>query len=261
MEEWLYLLVAGALAGLLAGLLGVGGGIVVVPVLLYLLPKFGVAPQWVAHVSVGTSLATIVFTGASSVWCHHALGAVRWPMVYSLVPGLIFGAGAGAWLTAWVPGEYLKRIIGLVILLVSLKMLLNLKPPAHWALPKLIPRFFITAAIGALSALCGVGGGSFMVPFLTACRVPMHSAVAVSAACGLPIAFFGMLGYVVSGLALSDLPASSIGYVFWPAALVIVVPSMIFAQFGAKLTHKIPVGLLKTLFGILLVIVGLRLLF
>lgn len=257
----MYLLIAGALAGLIAGLFGVGGGIVVVPVLLYLLPKFGVEPQWVVHIAVGTSLATIVFTGASSVWRHHALGAVRWPTVYSLVPGLIFGAGLGAWLTAWVPGELLKRVIGLVILLVSLKMLLNLKPPAHWALPAVVPRFFISTFIGGLSALCGVGGGSFMVPFLTACRVPMHSAVAVSAACGLPIAFFGMLGYVVSGLGVEGLPAQSVGYVFWPAALAIVVSSMVFAQLGAKLAHKIPVGPLKKLFGVLLVVVGLRLLF
>lgn len=260
MLAWIYLAGAGAAAGLLAGLFGVGGGIVVVPVLLLLLPFFGVPGEWLVHTAVGTSLATIVFTGASSVWRHHCLGAVQWPIVKSMAPGLIVGAGFGAWLTAWVPGDVLQRVIAVVILIVSVKMLFNLAPPAHWRLPGIVPRLFISLVIGWLSALCGVGGGSFMVPFLSACRVPMHNAVAVSAACGMPIAFFGMVGYVVSGMSVAGLPAQSLGYIFWPAALAIVVASIFFAQAGAKLAHWMPVKQLKKLFGLLLVVVGLRLL-
>lgn len=256
---WTYLMLAGAAAGTLAGLFGVGGGMVVVPVLLFLLPKLGVTEQWLVHIAVGTSLATIVFTGASSVWRHHRLGAVQWPLVKGLVPGLVVGALVGSVLTPLVPGAMLQWVIGAMILMASIKMLFNWQPPAHWAMPDPIARSFVSAGIGGLSALCGIGGGSLIVPFLTACRVQMHQAVAASAACGVPIAGFGVVGYVLAGGSVPDLPRYCIGYVYWPAVLMIVVPSMLFAQWGAKLAHRLPVKPLKRCFGVFMVLIGLRL--
>jgi hypothetical protein len=252
----------GAAAGLLAGLLGIGGGAVMVPALLVLLPAFGMGGAWTPHQAVATSLATVVAAGSASAWSHHRRGAVQWGLVRRLVPGLLFGAGAGALVAAWLPAPWLKGLFG-VFLLVSGARMLSAPGPAPDAARRALPdRPALTAAggaIGALSALLGIGGGVMMVPFLAGYGVALRNAVATSSACGVPLALAGSIGFVVSGWGRTGLPPDSLGFVLWPAALVIgaAVPM---AGVGARLAHRAPTAALKRIFAVFLLGVGLRLL-
>ncbi|MDX1250644.1 MAG: sulfite exporter TauE/SafE family protein [Gammaproteobacteria bacterium] len=253
----LYLLL-GAAAGFLAGLMGIGGGLIIVPALVFIFQAQGMADTLVMHMAIGTSLATIVLTAIASVRAHHQRGAVLWPVVWQLAPGIVAGALAGAALVDELPAAILKRIFGLFVLMVALQMALNARPAPHRQLPG---RAGMTAAgsiIGGISAIVGIGGGTLTVPFLTWCRVGMHNAVATSAACGLPIALAGSVGFAVTGWNEANLPALSSGYLYWPAILSITASSVVFAPLGARLAHALPADLLKRVFAVVLALIGVR---
>lgn len=259
-SAWLAYAGVGAFAGLLAGLFGVGGGLVIVPVLALLFARSGFAPELIMHLAIGTSLATIVLTSLSSVYAHHRRGAVQWPLVGQLAPGILLGAWLGAALADQLASEWLQVIFGVFELLVALQMGLNLRVSPHRGLPGRVGMGMAGGIIGTLSALVGIGGGTMTVPFLHWCNVAMRHAVATSAACGLPIALAGTAGYIVSGWETPGLPPLSSGYLYWPAFAGIVLASVLFAPLGARLAHSLPSGHLKRVFALFLALLGGRML-
>ena len=253
-------LVLGAFAGLVAGLLGVGGGLIIVPVLVFIFTGQGMADHLIVHMAVGTSLATIVFTSISSVRAHHQHGAVLWPVFWQLTPGIVIGAWLGALFADALASDQLRRFFGVFELLVAIQMTFNVKPRPHRQLPGRAGMFGAGGVIGAISAIVGIGGGTMTVPFLVWCNVAMRKAVATSSACGLPIAIAGAAGFIVTGWNTIDLPTYSSGYVYWPAFAGIVIASVLFAPVGARLAHRLPAAQLKRIFAILLYILGFRML-
>ncbi|AZC21386.1 MULTISPECIES: sulfite exporter TauE/SafE family protein [Pseudomonas] len=260
MEFLLYLLL-GACAGVLAGLFGVGGGIIIVPVLVFSFTLQGFDASVLTHLAVGTSLASIIFTSINSVREHHRRGAVRWPIFAWMTLGILMGAGFGALTAEAISGPHLQKIIGVFALVIAMQMALELKPKASREVPG---KFGLTAAggvIGWASAIFGIGGGSLTVPFLTWRSVPMQQAVATSSACGLPIALASALSFMILGWHDPLLPAHSLGFVYLPALLGIALTSMVFARIGARLAHKLSPRLLKRMFAALLFCVGVSFLF
>lgn len=248
----------GAFAGTLAGLLGVGGGLVIVPVLVMIFTAQQMPASIIMHLAVGTSLATIVFTSLSSVYAHHRRAAVRWDLVRQLSPGIILGAFIGALLAEQISREMLQRGFALFEWLVALQMWLSLRAEAERALPGHLAMGATGSGIGLVSSLMGIGGGTLTVPFLSGHGVVMREAVATSAACGLPIAVAGAFGFVVSGWGDVRLPMSTSGYLYWPAWLGIVIASVLFAPLGSWLAHHLPGKALKRFFAIFLALLGLR---
>lgn len=253
-------LAVGAFAGLIAGLLGVGGGLIIVPALAWLLVQESINPSWLMHLAIGTSLATIVFTSLSSIRAHHRHGAVRWELVRELSPGIVLGAIAGGLLAKSIPTDGLGILFGLFELLVALQMGFSLSPAAHRPLPGSAGMWGAGGFIGGFSAILGIGGGTLTVPFLVWCRVSMHQAVATSAACGLPIALAGVTGFIIAGWGQDGLPEYSLGFVYGPAFLGVVVASVLFAPLGAALAHRLPVVVLRRFFALFLAIVGVNML-
>jgi uncharacterized protein len=257
MELLLYLLL-GAAAGVLAGLFGVGGGMIIVPVLVLSFGAQGFDPLVLTHLAVGTSLATIVFTSVNSVVEHHRKGAVRWPVFAWMTLGIVFGAGLGSLTAAAIQGPMLQRIIGVFAICVSIQMALDLRPKASSAVPGKVGLGAAGGLIGWASAIFGIGGGSLSVPFLVWRSLSMQQAVATSAACGLPIAAVGALSFMWLGRDNAELPAWSLGYVYLPALAGVACTSMFFARFGARLAHRLSPRVLKRLFALLLFGVGLN---
>ncbi len=255
--EYLLYLVLGACAGVLAGLFGVGGGIIIVPVLVYSFTLQGFDTSVLTHLAVGTSLATIVFTSVNAIREHHRRGAVQWPIFGWMTVGILLGAGLGATTATYIQGPHLQKIIGVFALLVSLQMVLNLTPRRPKAVPGPLGLGLAGSVIGWASAIFGIGGGSLTVPFLTWRSLTMQQAVATSSACGLPIAIFSATSFMILGWHDPLLPAHSVGFVYLPALLGIALTSMLFARFGAKLAHRLSPRLLKRLFAALLFCVGL----
>ena len=260
MEFVLYLCL-GALAGLMAGLFGVGGGMVIVPVLVFSFTLQGFAPEVLTHLAVGTSLATIVFTSINSVLAHQRKGAVRWPLVTWMTLGIVVGAVLGSLTADAIKGPMLQKIIGVFAIMMAVQMAFELMPRASGDVPGKPGLSIAGVVIGWASAIFGIGGGSLTVPFLSWRSVPMQQAVATSAACGLPIAIAGARSFMVVGWGNAQLPEWSFGYVYLPAMVGIAVTSMYFARHGANLAHRLSPKVLKRLFALLLLCVGINFLF
>lgn len=261
MLEWIAYIVLGLFAGFVAGLLGVGGGLIIVPVLAFIFAAHHFPEPYVIHLALGTSLASIVFTSISSVRAHHAHAAVDWKIFRALTPGIVIGTLLGTVLVAYLPAHFLKIFFVVFVFYVGTQMLLNIKPKAARDLPGLPGMFAAGNVIGMVSSLVGIGGGTLSVPFMTWCNVQLHRAIGTSSAIGVPIAIAGTVGYVVNGLAVrTALPEHSLGFIYWPALLSIVVASILTAPLGAKLAHRLPVKKLKNIFAFLLYILGVRML-
>jgi uncharacterized membrane protein YfcA len=259
-DPFFYYVAIGAVAGVLAGLLGVGGGLVIVPTLVFAFRLQGFDDASVVHLAVGTSLATIVFTSISSVRAHHKRGAVMWPVVTRLAPGLIAGALLGAAIADQLPTPVLSRVFGVFELLVAAQMIRNLRPAPQRQLPGPPGMFAAGGVIGTVSAIIGIGGGTLTVPFLVWCNQDVRKAVATSSACGLPIALGGAVGFAIAGWNQATLPAWSAGFVYGPALLGVTLASVPFAPLGAWLAHALPTAQLKRIFALLLVALGVRML-
>ena len=252
MEALALYLVTGTAAGLLAGMLGVGGGLIIVPILTFIFAAHGFAPQHVLHLALGTSLATIIVTSIASARAHHARRAVNWETVRSIAPGIALGCLLGAWLAAQLDTRPLKILFAAFEFYVGTQMLLQLTPDAGRSLPGRAGMTTMGTFIGIVSSLVGIGGGTLSVPFMVYCNRSMREAVGTSAAIGLPIAIFGSMGYVFSGLGQSGLPPYNLGFVHLPALAGIALASIFIAPLGAKAAHHLPVPLLKKLFALLL---------
>jgi uncharacterized membrane protein YfcA len=256
---FLVLLALGALAGGVAGLFGVGGGLVIVPVLLLFFAWQGFDPAWMTHLAIGTSLTTIVATSVSSTWSHHLRNGVDWDWVRGLTLGILAGAWMGGLAADRLSGPGLQLLFAGFVLLVSLHMFLGGQPATGRVPSGPLVRVAGGGVIGLVSALFGIGGGTLSVPFLTLNGLVMQRAVGTSAACGLAIAVAGSLSYIFHGLDAQGLPAGSTGYVYWPAVLGIVLTSVPMARVGARMAHGLDARILKKLFAGFLLLVGLKL--
>lgn len=249
-------LVLGAAAGVVAGLFGIGGGILIVPALVIVFTSQGMPVEVLTHSAVATSLATIVVTSISSILAHHKRGAIEWGLFRPLALGLMAGAVIGVQVAHHLAGNHLQIIIGVFVLLVSLQMMLSLQPPLAKQVAGVFEVSSVGIVIGSLSSLFGVGGGTLTVPYLSWRRVAMQRAVATSAACGFPIALIGALTNVSTGWGHPDLMPWSVGYVYLPAFIGIVLTSALCAKQGARLAHKLSERMLKKVFAAFLACVG-----
>lgn len=267
--EILIFLIIGALAGFAAGLFGVGGGTIIVPLLFIVFTQMGYSPDNIMHLALGTSLATIIVTSISSLMAHNKKGAVMWPVFKNLAPGLAIGCFLGAGIAGQISGLYLQLIVGVFLLWVAYKMFFGGKKQAAsnatnvgetgnatTALPSKPKQLAAGGVIGIASAIFGIGGGSLTVPYLTRYGVVMQKAVGTSAACGLPIAIAGALGFMLFGLQEDINVPNTIGFVHIYAFLGISIMSFFTAKVGAKVAHILSPQLLKKCFAILLTVVG-----
>jgi hypothetical protein len=262
MDQLPIFLATGAIAGVLAGLFGVGGGLIMVPALAWVLPQQGVSSDIYMQVAIGTSLAVIGATSISSTLSHHRRGGVLWPVFVRVAPGLVGGALAGAYVAHALSGLTLQRVVGVGAVLVSIQMFMDFKPKGLTRLPApgSIELFSAGGIIGLLSSLIGIGGGSLTVPYLSLRGVEMRQAVGTAAACGMPIAWGGAAGFVAAGWGHAGLPAWSLGYVSLGGFLGLAAASVITAPLGARLAHRLSPALLKRSFALLLVVIGLKML-
>lgn len=251
-------LLLGAVAGTMAGLFGVGGGLIIVPALVFAFGLQGVAPEIAMHLAVGTSLATIVVTGASSALGHFRKGSIHKPWFMALLPGLMLGAIGGVFIADNLSGTVLGTLFGVFVLLLATRMVFGLSPKPGSSPPGSVAMTIAGGVVGVISALFGIGGGAMTVPWLSRCGASMTQAVGTSAACGLPIAMVGALTFIVVGWGNPLLPQWATGFVMWPAFIGIVLTSVPFARFGVRLAHVLPATVLRFAFATLLAVVGLR---
>jgi uncharacterized membrane protein YfcA len=247
------LLLLGCCTGFLAGLLGIGGGMLLVPFLTFLLTRQGVPDGLAVKMAIATSMSTILFTSLSSVRAHHRRGAVRWDIVRGMAPGIVAGGLlAGAAVFALVKGQALALAFALFVGFSATQMLRDRKPAPSRVMPGPIGRVVAGAVIGFLSGLVGAGGGFVSVPFMTWCNVSIHHAVATSAALGFPIALANTAGYVVGGWSLEPVLAGQFGFLYLPAVVIIGAASVLMAPVGARAAHALNVRQLKRAFAGLL---------
>ncbi|HEY1057836.1 MAG TPA: sulfite exporter TauE/SafE family protein [Limnobacter sp.] len=255
------LLVLGVFSGVLAGMLGIGGGMILVPFLSFLLHKQGVPADHVVHASIATSLAIIVFTSISSMRAHHQAGAIRWDIVKFLTPGILIGGFIGSKIVSYLPTKELALSFGVFVIFSAYQMFADKKPKPSRTLPGAAGMVGVGSVIGGVSSIVGAGGGFLSVPFMVWSNVPVRNAVATSAALGFPIAVFASMGYIINGLHLEGMPAGSLGYIYMPAVACVAVMSMLTAPRGAKLAHSLPVGRIKRVFAVLLTFVALSMIY
>ncbi len=251
----------GALAGILAGLLGVGGGIVIVPVLFYLFEFLEISPTVAMHLAVATSLATIIPTSISSSLAHRKRGALDMPLFKQWAPLIFLGAAIGGYVSRYISGPQLTAVFGVIALIVSINMAI----PKNLVVASELPKRFVSKAgigsmIGFLSALMGIGGGTLSVPILTLFSFPVHRAVGTAAAFGLVIAIPAVFGFILSGLGVEGRPPYSVGYVSIPAAVLIFSATIFTAPLGARIAHAINPRALKLAFAVFLFLTALRML-
>ena len=243
----------GLVSGFLAGLLGIGGGMLMVPFITYIIGQRGVSADLSVKMAIATSMATIVFTSISSVRAHHKRGAVRWDIVRRLAPGIVIGSLAGSLgVFALLKGSVLAVVFALFVGFSATQMFLDRKPKPARQMPGTAGQLGVGGVIGFVSGLVGAGGGFISVPFMAWCNVAIHTAVATSAALGFPIAVANVLGYAISGQSVQGLPQGAFGYIWLPALGVIAACSVLTAPLGARAAHSLPVGKLKRVFASLL---------
>jgi uncharacterized protein len=250
------LLAVGAATGFLAGLLGIGGAMLMVPVVTFVLTGKGYPEAYVVKTAVATSLATISFTSLSSVLAHHRRGAVLWSLVKVLAPGILIGAAIGSQLAVALPGNSLGILFAAFVSFSATQMLLDRKPRATRTLPGPVGTFGVGTLIGFLSSLVGAGGAFVSVPFMTWCNIKIHNAVATSAALGFPIAFAGTLGYLWAGRELPPMPHGSFGYLYLPGLAAIALASVMTAPLGARTAHRMDIKRLRRIFAVVLYVVA-----
>lgn len=256
----LYLFIGGC-GGFLAGLFGIGGGVIIVPLLALAFHLQGVAPDLILRLAIGTSLACIAATAVSSAWAHHQRGAVRGAWLLRLLPGLVVGAVVGVFIGDALPADLMQTLLAIFFILVAIRLWVSSQPSAGAAMPGAWGMGLAGLVIGTVSALFGVGGGALTVPYLSWRGAAMTQAVGTSAAAGLPIAIIGGATSVAVGLGTPGLPPWTTGYVNWAAFAGLVVMSVPMARLGAVLAHRLPSVMLRRLFAVLLLLVALKMLF
>lgn len=258
MLTFLIYLGLGAAVGIYAGLLGVGGGIVIVPLLDITLAIAEVDFNVAHHLALGTSMASIMFTSLSSGRSHSLRGSVDWALVRSMAPGIFAGTLAGSFVVARIPTTSLKIIFAVFLFYSAMQLFFNLRPKTAWGIPGRAVFIIAGCFIGAFSSFIGIGGGTLTIPFLTICGVPMLRTIGTSAALGFPLALAGTIGFVINGLGNALLPQYSLGFVYLPALAGLALASMLTAPLGVRLAHYLPIGVLRKGFAVLLLFLSLR---
>jgi len=259
--EWnVAYLALGAISGFVAGLFGVGGGLLLVPALLFLFDAQRFPADQLMHLALGTSMAIILFTSVSSMRKHHQHGAVNWQVVRRITPGIIFGTAVGAMLASSISTKGLGIFFTIFVYFAASQVLLDARPRPSRQLPGNIGMTLAGVITGCISTLVSIGGGTITTPFLLWCNVPIRNAIGTSAAIGFPIAVGGFIGYVVTGLGITSLPEKSLGFVYLPAMLWVAIASVLFAPFGAKATHRMRTDVLRKMFALLLLALATKLL-
>ena len=261
MSWWLltYLLL-GMGSGFVAGLFGVGGGLTIVPILLMLFQAQGFPETELMHLALGTAMATIVITSISSMRAHHKLGGVRWDIFRAMAPGLVLGTLVGSLFASRVPTHTMAIVFTGIVYWASLQMLLDIKPKPSRDLPGTAGLVGVGGLIGGVSSLVAAGGGFLSVPFMVLCNVNIRQAVGTSSALGFPIALAGVVGYIVGGWSIPDLPGPNMGFVYLPAFAGVVIATVFMAPVGARLAHSLPVKQLKRAFGVMLALLATKML-
>lgn len=284
MEWWIIYLLLGALVGFFGGLLGIGGGLIVVPVLTFIFSAQDFPPERILHLALGTTMATIIFTSTASLLAHHAYGAVNWVIVKQMTPGIIIGTLAGATLAGLFTSAFLSVIVTIFIFFAATRMFLKIYPlfdlsnigflqrrypilfsqitlAKDYHLPGKKGLFTAGSLIGLLSSLVAIGGGLLTIPFLSLCNIKLQYAIGTAAAMGFPIAVAGSIGYIINGMLQSQiLPDYSLGYVYLPALGWIAFASILTAPIGAKTTHRTNTDFLRIILVILLYLLAIRML-
>lgn len=259
--EWIFFfLLLGTFVGFMAGLLGIGGGGILVPILTSIFLSQGIAIDNVVHLALGTSMASMVITTFSSFRSHNAKGGVVWKAVKGMVPGIILGTFFATFLASYLSSLFLGVFFALFMAFVSIQMFLNKKPKPSRELSRNTGLFIAGSGIGAISALVSIGGGSLTVPYLTWQNIEIKKAIGTSAAIGLPISIAGTIGYLINGWSSSSPNDYIFGYVYLPAVALISITSFITAPYGAQMAHKLPVSILKKIFAVLLVLLSIKML-
>ena len=267
--EYLIYLITGAIAGTLAGMLGVGGGLIIVPVLYFVFSHFAFESQQLMQIALATSLATIITTSLSSIYAHQKYHAINWQKVKQLAPSIVIAATLTGWFANQLASNYLKIFFSLFLFFVSVQML-RLKTPQKrrplatnslnkQAINNPHQDHLAGVVIGSLSALVGIGGGTLTVPYLSFCGFSLPKAIATSAACGLPISVAATLGYIIGGW--QHISGAYLGFVYYPAWFFIAISSLLFAPLGAKLTHQLPIKTLKRIFALLLFTIAIKMIY
>jgi uncharacterized protein len=246
------LVLLGACTGFAAGLLGIGGGMLMMPFLTALFTWQGFPPEYILHMAIATSLATILFTSVSSVRAHDQRGAVLWRVVWLLAPGILVGSLIGAQIAGRLPALWLSVIFAIFVSVSATQMLRDRKPRSTRELPRGAGMFAAGGAIGCVSSMVGAGGGFISVPFMVWSNVSIHNAVGTSAALGFPIAAAGTVGYILAGHAEPDLPPGTLGFVYLPALFAIALASVLTAPLGARIAHTLDRRPLQRIFAVLL---------
>ena len=260
MEWWLGYAAIGAAVGFFAGMLGIGGGAIMVPLLVMLFEAQGLPKTHILHLAVGTGMATILFTSMSSVRAHAARGAIRWDIAWKITPGILLGGVFGSWIASFIPTAAFAAIFTAVIYIAATNMLLDRKPKPSRQPPGLAGMFVFGFLVSAVSAFTAIGGAFMTVPFMLWCNVPLLQAIGTAAAIGFPIALSGTAGFIATGLREAGLPPYSVGFVYLPALAGIVVSSMLMAPVGAAAAHRLPTLWLKRIFAVLFYLMATRML-
>ena len=260
MDWWIVYLLMGLFVGFFAGLLGIGGGLILVTLMVYMFTVQEFPADRLLHLALGTSIASIVFTSISSLRAHHKHGAVRWDILRMAVPGLIAGTLFGTFVADQLKSKYLAIFFVIFVYYSAVQMFANVKPKPTRQLPGKVGMTVVAIIVGIVSSLVGVGGGVMTIPLMSLCNVPMRQTIGTSAALGLPIAIAGTVGFIVTGLGKDHLPPLSVGYVYLPALVGIVIGTFVTVPWGAKAAHTLPVTTLKKIFAVILFILATKML-
>ena len=263
METWLVVfskcLVLGAVIGFMAGLLGIGGGLIAVPALLHILPSVGIPAEHLPHVAIATSLAAIILTSLSSARAHNKRENIPWELFRSMLPGFVLGAICSGFISELIEASFLQQIFAVFVILMAIQMAFPFRPNSNRSMPSTVSLFFAAAIIAIIAGLMGIGGGVLLIPFLTWCGLQMRYAIGFSSATGLLIALFGSIGYTLAGWNVATLPEGTIGFIYLPALVGIATTSILIAPLGAKAATNWPTAKLKKIFAVFLAFVGLKL--
>lgn len=246
----------GVFVGISAGLLGIGGGLIIVPALVYLLPLVDVPPANVMSMAIATSLASIIITSLSAAYAHYLKGNINFKIASKLMQAIVVGSLIGAVTAHYLSFEFLTLFFAAMVVVMSLQMMFSMNFASQKPMPSSLGLYFIGMFVGILASLMGVGGGVILVPILTYFSLPIRHAMGIASACGICVALFGSLGFILTGYQQVNLPDWSLGYVYLPAFLAIISTSFIFAPLGVKLAHSLPVIKLKKIFAVLLILVA-----
>ena len=247
----------GVIAGLLAGMFGIGGGLIIVPDLIGTFINLGFDESIIVHLSIGTAISCIIFTGLASANAHRKKKSIDFNHLKPVASGIILGALAGALFAVQIEGIFLKITIAIFVLLVGIQILFDIKIYSKRITPNKPKSVFAGSVIGFLSSMLGIGGGTFSVPYFRASGLKLTTSIGTSAACGIPIAVFGTLGYIIAGIKITELPNLSLGYVYLPALLGVSITSVFAAKYGADLAHYFSQTILKRLMAMWFFIISI----